>query len=514
MIMKEQDNNTFTKQKTEVERYLMRIVQRYFETENNYSNASIESIIVESITRFKRYCKDKGKDFLFSFNRKTGHLAINIHSFGGEPAFEKNTAFNKDFGEDPDTICRGDDPRLSDDRDPYEHSHEILDVPGLSDLLKQFDIPNAVPGHYNKDLLDILTYTGQSLEIDLAIIEQIRKQLPMFEVNSSSIKAELQTYSKNKEDDLNSSVYALKTYVDSLAQNIIIGFQWVDEGKKSIQNGIKNLNDYCLQKFKNLVSMAEYNRINITISQMYKEIGTDSFNIEMTIDGIRNVTIDGSPYVVYNIVSQSFTLPASAVDNHVKYRFKYTNANGREVEQSLPFWFKDKEGNDVVIQCGTEGSNVSCTIVTTARYAGIGAHNTAYNGGESFIVATRNNKKDMVTAYEEIEPKGYMYIKYDKDNPVQQSMIASITGSEAFYIGASTENDEGYYFNIDNTTCSFTKDDIITDSGRAVYYQNGGLHTCMHIEEKDQLVEIPFPRLSDYFKNPQIRYEIFKEGEE
>ena len=44
-----------------------------------------------------------------------------------EPAFEKNTAFNKNFGDEENTVCEGDDTRLSDARTPLSHTHIEID---------------------------------------------------------------------------------------------------------------------------------------------------------------------------------------------------------------------------------------------------------------------------------------------------------------------------------------------------------------------------------------------------
>lgn len=43
---------------------------------------------------------------------------------GKEPAFTKNTAFNKNFGTTADTVCQGNDARLSDARTPTAHTHD------------------------------------------------------------------------------------------------------------------------------------------------------------------------------------------------------------------------------------------------------------------------------------------------------------------------------------------------------------------------------------------------------
>lgn len=47
-----------------------------------------------------------------------------------EPSFTKNNAFNKNFGSTADTVCRGNDARLSDARTPTSHSHADYKLKG------------------------------------------------------------------------------------------------------------------------------------------------------------------------------------------------------------------------------------------------------------------------------------------------------------------------------------------------------------------------------------------------
>ena len=63
-----------------------------------------------------------------------------------EPAFVKRTAFNKDFGTTAGTVCQGNDPRLSDSRDPKPHTHGGTDITGT--------VANAdkVDGYHAADL--------------------------------------------------------------------------------------------------------------------------------------------------------------------------------------------------------------------------------------------------------------------------------------------------------------------------------------------------------------------------
>ena len=45
-------------------------------------------------------------------------VVITAADIGAEPAFSKNTAFNKDFGTGAGTVCQGNDSRLSNARTP------------------------------------------------------------------------------------------------------------------------------------------------------------------------------------------------------------------------------------------------------------------------------------------------------------------------------------------------------------------------------------------------------------
>lgn len=80
-----------------------------------------------------------------------GSDPITAAGIGAEPAFTKNTAFNKDFGTALGDVCQGNDVRLSDARTPTAHasSHEDggsdeISVLGLSGLLAD---PQTPLGH-------------------------------------------------------------------------------------------------------------------------------------------------------------------------------------------------------------------------------------------------------------------------------------------------------------------------------------------------------------------------------
>lgn len=72
---------------------------------------------------------------------------------GKEPVFTKNTAFNKDFGSAVGTVCEGNDSRLSNDRNPLAHTHELADIANL-------DVQLANKADKSTVTQDIIIVTG------------------------------------------------------------------------------------------------------------------------------------------------------------------------------------------------------------------------------------------------------------------------------------------------------------------------------------------------------------------
>lgn len=228
--MKEHDDFNYTKEKDEVERYLLRVIHRYFQVEDEYSKSQIESIIIEAIKRLKQWLvKDKG--FIFSMNRRTGHLHVTIQDFNGEPVFEKRLAFNKDFGNIADTICEGDDPRLSDEREPNEHVHEIEDIQGLQDALDALIEARGFHVHKNKNVLDMLRYTGTAVEFDLIIIEYLEKSLEDYLKRIDYYATLLKGYYSNHIEKLTLIITEIIKIIDELRAIDYTAIDWLDEAK-------------------------------------------------------------------------------------------------------------------------------------------------------------------------------------------------------------------------------------------------------------------------------------------
>ena len=73
----------------------------------------------------------KNADIGISVAAQHAHpYASDTHNHDGtyEPAFSKNTAFNDSYGTVAGTVCQGNDPRLSDNRDPNAHNHNASDI--------------------------------------------------------------------------------------------------------------------------------------------------------------------------------------------------------------------------------------------------------------------------------------------------------------------------------------------------------------------------------------------------
>ena len=80
-----------------------------------------------------------------------------------EPVIIKNTAFNKDFGNTAGSVCEGNDTRLSDARTPVSHTHSLNDISDLSGFTGSISIVT------NVDFTN-QTVTTMTLTIDKGII--------------------------------------------------------------------------------------------------------------------------------------------------------------------------------------------------------------------------------------------------------------------------------------------------------------------------------------------------------
>lgn len=246
MRMEELANNNFIKGTDNVERYLLDIIKQYFSS-NNIDDDSSEYIIRKAVERMKDELTIDNAGVV-SINGQTGEITITLESLGGEPLISpKLSAFNVNFGTEKNTACEGNDPRLSDDRHPLQHNHEMSEINGLNGELSSIKnninlLSNKTHKHDNLlNVLNKLVYSGNKSEIDLTLLDNTEDKLNteitkidntisdiQTKTNDLIYKAtkeltqynddydDIKTYINNKDAELKSNVEA---YCDTVLQN-------------------------------------------------------------------------------------------------------------------------------------------------------------------------------------------------------------------------------------------------------------------------------------------------------
>ena len=176
MRMEELSDSRYIKNTDTVERYLLNLVQEYFKNSNITPTTSKEYIIKRAVERMREEISYDSIGVLSitlpDGEKRTGAITITLEDLNGEPLISpKYSAFNVNFGNEKNTACEGDDPRLSDARKPLQHEHDIKDIIGLEGILSTLigrieRIGGFAHEHSNKNVLDILIYTGEKVSID------------------------------------------------------------------------------------------------------------------------------------------------------------------------------------------------------------------------------------------------------------------------------------------------------------------------------------------------------------
>lgn len=280
MEFKENKNNYYTKELNDLDRYLLRVIKRYFDLEEINNAASINAIIAEAITRYKSSIlyKNAGVNTL---NNKFGIVNINITDLNGEKLFEKLSAFNKDFGTNQDNICMGNDERLSDKRTPKEHHHKILDVTELEEILNEVKKELGKYGyhlHANMAILNKLKYTGTKTQIDLQELESLGSTITMLlNILETKRHSLINIYNSDLFDNLINQIYLfmqnIYTYIEEsnkYINNLLISYikqkeNDLEDIKENIINNYPNIEDITLIKqiVNNILLLVSVQEISI-----------------------------------------------------------------------------------------------------------------------------------------------------------------------------------------------------------------------------------------------------------
>lgn len=524
MSIKEHEDNRFIKQNDEIEKYLLRIIQRYFDIENTFTKESIEAIIIESLARFKQIAiKEKG--FIFSLNKKTGNITLTIRDFGGESAFNKNTAFNKDFGKQAGTVCEGNDERLSDDREPLEHIHNILNIENLVEKISNIDISNdATHMHKNKNILDMIRYTGIQAQIDLIIIEQLETAMKYY-YDALTLKK------KDVKDIYNKQLDILKPYriiIDSEIANIKelieASITWLNDIKEYVNKKLDIIKNNTLDGFIKHVSTEKIQSILDLLSTVYFISNEGELLISdgiITCNPITNDTMtDGTPLgtcFVEERTNISTTIPV--VNNpKVKFYFRYDNDN-ETFTVPLPFCIKNGNTNIIIEGNYTETGKLNITSRHIVKLPAYGTNDNIYSS-DTIIIESRNDIRYYDNIVDELERNNCSLCLIDSvdKNTFVQNLLRN---DETYFIQGINFSPEGTDF-VDNegTLMNYFN----WDTGQPVYnemlnviYLNENKKWAIvqnrYSEMHGYILEYKIKKLADIYKNPRVYYQVLENKE-
>lgn len=304
MALKEHENNIITKEYDDpITNYLRNIIQRYFQIENEISQESKEAIIIQAYTRLKEILNAYTTKYIICINERSGNIDLFIKDFGGEAAFDKNTAFNKDFcdvtvdtktlwdgtdedyynfgKEQEDHIVAGDDDRLSDARVPLMHVHTIDDVIGLREKLEEYNLINGgFHLHTNQNVLNMLIYTGTRTSIDLLLIEdlvaKVEKAVERFKDTDVYFTTIGQHYI-NQLQDIFTPIYNKLKYIDENINSWINN--WLPKSKAYTDLQNVSFKKYINNLIKGYLSNNEYALLKETMEKSIRVIYAGSANL-------------------------------------------------------------------------------------------------------------------------------------------------------------------------------------------------------------------------------------------
>lgn len=272
MNFQERDNNIYEKSNDDrISVYLKNIISRYFDIEKEINDETKEAIIIQAYTRLKQFMATYTNNFVVSLNEKSGSVSISIQDINGEPAFKKNTAYNKDFCDndtiEQDTIVRGNDIRLSDSREPLIHIHNISDINGLQEEIDKLDVKLDENRHihHNKNVLDMLRYTGTNTEIDLVLIEYLIQKCKMAVDGFNDMDDYMVNTAKKYINELMYVTIESKKIIQYVKLNVDSWIDWIQDAKEYTDDNKKNAYEIFINVLNDCLSKDEYNNIANTL---------------------------------------------------------------------------------------------------------------------------------------------------------------------------------------------------------------------------------------------------------
>lgn len=364
MRIEEIQNNMYIKSVDTVEQYLLNIIKNYFEKTDKEAENSIEVIIQEAVDRMYNDMDYNGIGVLTitlpngkvlpekpsnkNYEDLVKDVTITLDDLGGEPLIpQKLSAFNVNFGNQANTACEGNDPRLYDARKPLKHTHQISDIPGLEGLIATILSQNDKTkiynhSHNNKSVLDKLVYSGEKLKIDLTVLDTLDTKIDNLveQIKQNIIDYTEQTNTKIENTNqliiqLNNKIDEIKEFVINKCEEYLteaknftntIFQQSVESTKTYIDNNYVNKSDiyYLINIAKNCYTFAGSERW--ALNEMFYQLNNT---------GNRSVSLDISDKILNELQRREIAIG----DSYPIFKFyiEYINENGKTVKQPLPY---------------------------------------------------------------------------------------------------------------------------------------------------------------------------------
>ena len=335
MRMEELADSMYIKQTDAVEKYLLNLVQEYFKNSGLASSTSREYIIKRAVERMKEEMEFDQLGVLSitlpDGIKRTGAVTITLEDLLGEPAIvPKRSAFNVNFGTEQNTACEGNDPRLSDKRDPLEHKHEISEINGLEGILSTITgkierVNGFLHEHKNKSVLDILVYTGNKSVIDLADLENIEEKIKKIVQDIENDITEYRNDIQTKVTQVNTEIQTVRTEIESIKQYILdTNKQYLEQSKAyadtKINDAIADINN----KLMDYTKKTELSPILDLASSVYTLVGS----MEIPLSNAANLKeYDADVPIAQDVLDELNTRMQRLQDTQIELLLEYSDGS-------------------------------------------------------------------------------------------------------------------------------------------------------------------------------------------
>lgn len=359
MRMEELADSMYIKQTDAVEKYLLNLVQEYFKSSGLASSTSREYIIKRAVERMKEEMEFDQLGVLSitlpDGIKRTGAVTITLEDLLGEPAIvPKRSAFNVNFGTEQNTACEGNDPRLSDKRDPLEHKHEISEINGLEGILSTITgkierVNGFLHEHKNKSVLDILVYTGNKSVIDLADLENIEEKIKKIVQDIENDITEYRNDIQTKVTQINAEIQTVRTEIESIKQYILdTNKQYFEQSKAYADTKINDAVTDIDNKLMDYTKKTELSPILDLASSVYTLVGS----MEIPLSNAANLKeYDADISIAQDILNELNTRMQRLQDTQIELLLEYSDGSNL-MRSNTPHVIIDDNAINGTLQAG------------------------------------------------------------------------------------------------------------------------------------------------------------------